>query len=129
MPGPIAVNGATVKCSLGATPSPLTVPPTSRVTASGMPAAAITDSAPGANIAPFGLCLSPANPQVIAATAAALGVFTPQPCIPVITTPWAPGSPTVLVGGRPALTIASTCQCTWAGTVTVIANPNTTVQA
>jgi Domain of unknown function (DUF4280) len=129
MPGPIVVNGASIKCTFGATPSPLTVPPIARVTASSQPAATIMDSAPGANISPFGLCLSPANPQVIAATAAALGVFTPQPCIPVIPAPWAPGSPTVMVGGKPALTVTSTCQCTWAGTIAVMANPNMTVQA
>jgi len=46
------------------------------------PVATIMDFKPFANIPGFGACMSPMNPHVIAATAAAMGVFTPQPCIP-----------------------------------------------
>jgi hypothetical protein len=73
------------------------------------------------NIAPFGMCTTPSNPQVAAATSAALGVLTPQPCIPVITAPWTPGSPKVSAGGVPALTSTSTCLCAWGGSITIVA--------
>jgi hypothetical protein len=117
-------NGAMIKCSFGTTPSTLTVLPAPRVMVSNQPAATIMDFKPGANISTFGMCMSPANPQVIAATAAALGVFTPQPCMPVTTAPWTPGAPTVLIAGQPALTNTSTCQCTWAGVITVTSPPS-----
>jgi hypothetical protein len=71
------------------------------------------------------MCTSPANPQVAAATAAALGVLTPQPCIPMTTAPWVPGSPTVILADQPALNNASQCICTWAGVIT-ISNPGQT---
>ena len=54
-----------------------------------------------------------------AATAAALGVLTPQPCIPATASPWTPGSPTVLIADIPALNNISTCMCMWAGIVTI----------
>ena len=53
-----------------------------------------------------------------AATAAALGVLTPMPCIPV-TTAWVPGSATVLVGNMPALNSTSKCMCNWGGVIQV----------
>jgi hypothetical protein len=68
------------------------------------------------------MCSSPANPQVAAATAAALGVLTPMPCMPVLSAPWAPGSPTVLIGGYPALNQTSKLICNWGGVIQII-NP------
>jgi uncharacterized Zn-binding protein involved in type VI secretion len=97
--------------------------PATRVTVTSQPAATIMDFKPMSNITSFGMCMSPANPQVAAATAAALGVFTPQPCIPATSSPWAPGSPTVLIAGQPALTNTSTCQCMWGGVITVTSPP------
>jgi hypothetical protein len=117
-----------MRCALGTTPSTLVVLPAPLVTVVSQPAATIMDFKPMANIPPFGMCLSPANPQVAAATAAALGVFTPQPCIPVTTTPWTPGAPTVLIAGQPALTTTSTCQCMWGGVIS-ITSPPSSVQA
>ena len=49
------------------------------------------------------MCISPANPVVAAATTAALGVLTPQPCIPITIAPWLPGAVTVLTGNKPSL--------------------------
>jgi hypothetical protein len=112
-------NGAVLMCSFGLAPSELTVLPVDRVMTSSQPAATIMDYQPMANIAPFGMCISPANPEVAAATAAALGVLMPQPCIPVTLAPWVPGAPTVLLGGKPALD--NTCQlmCLWGGVIGV----------
>jgi hypothetical protein len=114
------VSGAALACTFGVAPSALTVPPARGVNCSGAPAATIMDFAPMANIAPFAMCMSPANPQVAAATAAALGVLTPQPCIPATTAPWTPGAPTVAIAGQPALDNASTCMCMWAGVITIV---------
>jgi hypothetical protein len=125
MAGSVVSNGATMMCALGSSPSTLVALPTPRVMAASQPAATIMDFKPFANIPTFGVCMSPANPQVIAATAAALGVFTPQPCIPATTSPWAPGAPTVLVGGMPVLTNTSTCQCMWGGVIAITSPPST----
>src|ERR1700712_5456652 len=114
------VSGAVLSCTFGVAPSTLTVLPVNRVTCSKMPAATIMDYAPMVNIAPFGVCISIANPQVAAATAAALGVLTPQPCIPATVSPWVPGAVTVAIAGQPALDNVSTCMCMWAGVITVV---------
>ena len=109
--------GAMMTCAFGVAPASLIVPPASRVMVNNMPAANIMDFKPMANIPTFGMCNSLANPQVAAATAAALGVLTPMPCIPV-TTPWKPGAPTVLIANFPALNNSSTCQCAYGGVIT-----------
>jgi len=71
------------------------------------------------------MCQSMANPTVAAATAAALGVLTPMPCVPVIPAPWAPGSPTVLVRNFPGLQNISKCNCAYGGVIQ-ITMPGTT---
>ena len=73
------------------------------------------------NIMPFGMCASPANPTVAAATAAALGVLTPMPCVPMTMAPWVPGSVTVLLANLPALNNSFKLLCTWGGVITVAA--------
>jgi hypothetical protein len=115
-------SGASLTCSFGVAPGTLTVLPAGRVNADGVPMANIMDHKPNVNIAPFGMCQSLANPQVASATSAAQGVLTPQPCVPNTQTPWAPGSPMVMVAGQPALNNTSTCNCLWAGVIT-ITNP------
>lgn len=117
-------GGATLTCSFGMAPSALTVLPVARVM-SKMPMASIMDQVPMVNILPFGMCSSLANPTVASATAAALGVLTPMPCIPVTTAPWTPGSPTVTVGGKPCLNNSSQCMCVYGGIIQ-IQNPGTT---
>src|SRR6516162_7469323 len=112
-------NGATLMCSFGMAPGQLVVLPVDRVLTSNQPAGTIMDHQPMVNIMPFGMCMSPANPMVAAATAAALGVLTPQPCIPMTPAPWAPGSPTVLIGNQPALNNTSQCMCNWGGVITI----------
>lgn len=88
---PQVCASATLQCSFGAAPSMLNVLPVNRTLTGGMPAANIMDHIPLVNILPFGVCMSMANPMVAAATAAALGVLTPMPCIPATATPWIPG--------------------------------------
>jgi hypothetical protein len=112
-------NGAMLKCSMGIAPSSLIVVPANRVMTSSQPAATIMDNKPMVNVMPFGMCRSPANPTVAAATAAALGVLTPMPCIPNTPTPWAPGAPTVHVASQPALDDTSKLMCMWAGVIEI----------
>lgn len=116
--GMCVCGGAVLQCSFGAAPSVFNVLPAARVMSS-MALASIMDNLPMANILPFVMCSSPANPMVAAATAAALGVLTPMPCLPVIPAPWTPGAPTVLVGGKPALTSDSTLMCAYGGVIKV----------
>jgi uncharacterized Zn-binding protein involved in type VI secretion len=115
--GQNAVMGAMLACSFGLAPSSLIPKGTSMVMIEGRPAATITDIAPGANIPPFGMCSSLANPTVAAATSAALGVLTPMPCVPVVPAPWMPGAPQTLIGKQPALVSGSTCQCAFGGVI------------
>jgi hypothetical protein len=116
--------GAMLQCSFGAAPSSLVVLPTNRALTT-TPAATIMDHAPLVNIMPFGVCSSPANPTVAAATAAALGVLTPMPCVPATAAPWIVGSPTVLIGKMPALNNTSKLMCNWGGVIQVV-NPGQT---
>ena len=117
--GQETVAGATLQCTFGAAPSVLSVLPTNRTMVGGPPGANIMDYIPMVNIMPFGVCSSLANPTVASATSAAMGVLTPMPCIPVTTAPWAPGSPTVLIGNMPALSNMSKCMCTWGGVISI----------
>jgi hypothetical protein len=103
-------------------PSTLNVLPINRTMTSNMPAANIMDHVPMLNIMPFGMCITPSNPAVAAATTAALGVLTPMPCVPVTTAPWIPGAPTVLLGNMPALDNTHQLMCMWGGVITVV-NP------
>lgn len=117
----LVTNGAMLTCSFGMAPSSLMVLPTARVL-SPSPVATISDCIPFTNIMPFGMCQSLTNPAVSAATSAAMGVLTPQPCTPVISGTWFPGSPTVLIGGKPALNQSCKCMCAYAGVIQ-ITNP------
>ncbi|MCB9761307.1 MAG: DUF4280 domain-containing protein [Alphaproteobacteria bacterium] len=118
--------GAMMMCSFGLAPASLVVLPANRVL-TGTPAANIMDNKPIVNIPPFGMCTSLANPQVAAATAAALGVLTPMPCMPVIPAPWVVGSPTVLLGNMPSLNMNSKLMCAWAGVIQILSPGQVTV--
>ncbi len=120
--------GATLKCSFGMAPSSLVVLPLNRVMTSNQPAANIMDHKPMVNIMPFGACQSMANPQVAAATSAAMGVLTPMPCIPVTTSPWAPGASNVMIANQPALDTPSKLMCQWAGVIEIQMAGQTTHQ-
>ena len=110
--------GAMMQCTFGAAPSSLVVLPTNKVFTNEMPDANIMDHIPMTNIMPFGMCMSPANPVVASATAAALGVLTPMPCIPNTPAPWVAGAPTVLLANFPTLDNVSQLMCIWGGVIT-----------
>lgn len=116
MPNQVSM-GALMTCTMGAAPSSLVVLPKNKVLCEGPPAANIMDHIPMVNILPFGVCMSPANPTVAAATAAALGVLTPMPCIPATAAPWITGAPTVLLANMPTLDNVSKCLCNWGGVI------------
>jgi len=113
-------TGAVMMCTFGAAPSTFAATPR-MVQTSYMDAGVIMDNIPMTNIPPFGVCMSLANPQVAAATSAALGVLTPQPCLPVFPAPWAAGAPTVMISNIPALDNISTLNCAYAGVITFTA--------
>ncbi len=120
------VSGASVQCTMGMAPGQLLVTSQATVLAGGMPAATVTDAAPMTNVTPCGMCTSLANPQVAAATAAALGVLTPMPCIPVPVGIWTcAGTP--LIGGKPALSTDATLTCSYGGSIRVVSPGQTIV--
>lgn len=117
-------GGASLQCSFGAAPSVMTVLPTACVMST-MPMASVMDFIPLVNVLPFGMCQCPANPMVASATAAALEVLTPMPCVPVTTTAWTPGCSSVTVGGNLALNNSSKLNCMYGGVIQIV-NPATT---
>ncbi len=119
--------GANLLCSFGAAPSTYVVVPLKRVLTK-VPAGNITDEKPAMNVPPFGVCTSLSNPVVAAATAAALGVLTPQPCVPALVAPWIPTVPTVVSGGGPALGNDSKLTCMWGGMIQVVSPGQTAVK-
>lgn len=109
-------------CTFGIAPSALIVEPKG-VFANGLPVATVTDMLPLVNVAPFGLCISPTNPEVDAA----FGV--PMPCVPVVVAPWEPPG-NVLVDGIPVATEGCATMCAWEGVVTILGpSPATNVEA
>lgn len=124
----LACMGAMMQCSFGVAPSSLMVLPVNRVLQS-LPMANIMDNKPFVNVLPFGMCTSMANPMVAAATAAALGVLTPMPCIPATAAPWVPGMPTILIGNMPALDMNSKCMCSYGGVISIVSPGQFVVQA
>ena len=116
----LVCTGAQLKCSFGAMPATLIVPPRHRTTSGVAAAATIMDNKPVANIPPFGMCSAPTNPAVIAASG------SPAPCVPSILAPWIPPPgppPRVTIGGEVALYKGCMCMCQWAGQIT-ITSPN-----
>ena len=111
-------TGALMTCSFGMAPSTFNATPRPVQTCS-MIAGIITDNIPMMNVPPFGMCTTPSNPSVAAATAAALGVLTPMPCVPVLPAPWVPGAPTVLITSTPALDDTCKLMCAWGGVISL----------
>ena len=83
MSTPAVTDGATLRCTMGASPGTLVVPPDRTLRLDRKRLALVTDHG-AQSVLPFGMCSAPTNPQVAAATAAANGVLTPQPCVPAV---------------------------------------------
>jgi hypothetical protein len=83
--------------------------------------ATILEIIPLENIPTFVMCMSILNPEVIAATAAALGVLTPMPCIPVVVDPWEPPALVACYEDIPLATCESKCVCLWGGVIGAVA--------
>ncbi len=107
-------------CTFGTAPCTLVVLPQNKTKGNYVPAANIMDHKPLVNLPTFGMCSSMANPTVAAATAAALGVLTPMPCIPATASPWAPGCPTIKLGNMPVLNNTSKCMCSYGGAISIV---------
>ena len=118
------VQTAVCTCSFGAAPATLMVSSQQTVKMCGMTAATIMDN----KFPTFGMCSNPANPTVASATAAALGVLTPMPCVPLTIAPWAPGSPTVLVCGKPVANNSCKLICGYGGVIQPTMTPAMTVK-
>jgi hypothetical protein len=104
-------QGALVRCRCGTQPSQLAIE---------TPVATVREVVPFVNLRPFGLCAAPSNPAVQAATAAAMGVPTPAPCVPSTSAPWAPAHEWARVRGVPALSPASQARCQWGGVIDIL---------
>lgn len=109
--GVVVVSGAQLMCPFGASVATLNATSTATCLGCSKPVATIADVATGTNISTFGMCSSMANPQVASATAAAMGVLTPQPCTMVPLGIWTTSASTILVGGKPVLTGDGTLMC------------------
>jgi len=123
MASPAVVSGGNCMCTFGVAPGTLNSTNNLTVLAEGKPMLVMTDVAPMVNVTPFGVCTTISNPAVAAATAAALGVLTPMPCVPAITGAWL-GCKT-LVGGKPCLNMESKCFCAYGGAISIV-NPGQT---
>ena len=126
--GFMATTGSLAKCSFGMAPMPLTFLPTSMTIACGMPVGACTDCIPFLNVPPFALCTSLCNPTTAALTAAALGVLTPGPCIPVPVGMWIPTAPTTMVMTGPVITNSSMLPCAYGGMISISVVPQMVAQ-
>jgi hypothetical protein len=126
----LVVLGAKATCSFGVSPATLAVIPAGKLNqGAGALLATVQDFAPMTNLATFGMCTTQSNPAVAAATSAALGTPTPAPCIPATSAPWSPGSATVTIGGKAALTSDSTCNCSYGGVISITDPGQTTVKS
>ncbi|MBL8744137.1 MAG: DUF4280 domain-containing protein [Myxococcales bacterium] len=110
-------------CSMGLAPSVfVATPKPGMLMVLGTMHGATIDQITPANVPPFVMCRSQANPAVAAATAAAMGTPTPAPCIPNIVSPWAPPAATPTQSSLPTATVNSRCNCAFGGSISV-ANP------
>ncbi len=114
MPGMVCM-GAEMRCSFGAAPCRLVLPPGSSTVFSGVTMAATVKNIGPANIPTFGTCSSPTHPAV-------MGGAPSGPCKPVITGSWLPPPApvaTVMIGDAVALHEGSVCLCQFGGQISI----------
>lgn len=126
--GTAVCMGATMMCTFGVAPASLIVLPTGQMLTPAVPSANTSHFAPIMNLPTFGACSSPSNPTVAAATAAALGVLTPMPCVPATAAPWIPGAIKVINGGMPAVDSSCKAICSYGGSISILYPGQVTVQ-
>ncbi|MGI5883641.1 MAG: DUF4280 domain-containing protein [Candidatus Spyradocola sp.] len=119
---PVAM-GATCQCTFGIAPCVLSMTSQQQTISGSLPLAVISDTM----LPTFGMCTSLLNPAV-AATVTPFGTYVPQPCSPVIVGTWVTGSPTVLIGGKPALNSTSQLTCAYGGMIRILTPGVFTVQ-
>lgn len=110
-------TGSIAACPFGVAPTPLTFLPTSMLMGKAGPIGSIIDCIPFLNISPFGVCMSMLNPMTAALTAAAFGILTPGPCLPVPVGTWIPMKPTVIGKSGPIVSNDSILMCAYGGTI------------
>jgi hypothetical protein len=113
------VEGATLKCSYGSQTSKLKIPHNRKIKISKIKQATVADYHANVNILPFGQCKSLKNPQVKAATQAHHGHLTPQPCQPVLLSPWNNEKGNIVNNGDANLLNTSTLRCKWSGVIEI----------
>ena len=117
-----ACLSAVAQCPMGSAPNSLVFFPCTLLENAG-PIGQIPDCVPFANIIPFGVCNSLANPLTAALTTAALGVLTPGPCIPTPAGTWIPVKPNVLGAKGPIVTSDSMLMCAYGGCIKINVAP------
>lgn len=118
------IMGSPCKCIFGTVPAPIGAISQKSTLVMSTPCSTVRDTA----FMTFGMCSCPNNPAVIAATAAALGVFTPAPCVPVTPGPWVTGALTVMIEGINVLDNNGVLTCAYGGVITVVQTPAVTVE-
>lgn len=117
----LVATNALLMCPFGTVQCKLTASSQVKVKVDGQSIATIADVAPQINIPSFGMCSSLLNPQVAAATTAALGVLTPQPCSFVAMGTWKPTKPQFVIDGKPCLCNDSNLTCGMGfGTISIV---------
>lgn len=113
-------TGSFAECTCGTAPGELTADFETGALVNGMLVLTIDMIVAEVNIASFGECDSLLNPEVVTATAAAEGVLTPMPCIPVVDDPWTPGSLTSSESGLGYVNDTSVCTCAYGGVISIV---------
>jgi hypothetical protein len=107
-------NCAVCKCVFSVGAAPMIALPMTRIMATTGPVASIQNKLPFVNIPPMGLCTSPEYPTM------KLPIPIPGPCMPIMTTPWLIGAPTILTSQGPILNNIAKAVCTFRGVVNIV---------